>query len=81
MPITEDEYREPRLARYQERYPMSYDKNDRFTGTIVNPKVFVGRSVSIDGTGWKQPGYNPNHNSTSIEKINITTDNITLRPY
>ena len=81
MPISENEYREPQLIKYQERYPISYNKNDRFLDTIVNPKVFVGRSHSVDGSGWKQPGYNPNHNSTSIERINLTTDNITLRPY
>jgi len=81
MPISESEYREPQFSKYQERYPMSYSKTDRFLDTIVNPKVFVGRSNSIDGSGWKQPGYNPSHNSISIERINITIDNVILKPY
>lgn len=81
MPISENEFREPQLSKYKERYPMSYNKNDRWTATVVNPKIDQGRSNSVDGSGWKQPGYNPNHNSTSIERINLTTDDLQLRPY
>ena len=81
MPISESEYREPQFSKYQERYPMSYSKTDRFLDTIVNPKCFEGRSNSIGALGWKQQGYNPKHNSITIEKINITNDNITLKPY
>lgn len=80
MPISEEEFRLPKLTRYQERYPMSYNKNDRYTATVVNPKVFQGRSNSLDGSGWKQPGYNPNHNSVSIERINLTTESLTFKP-
>jgi len=81
MPISENEYREPKLAKYQERYPISYNKNDRYTATVVNPKILQSRSNSIDGSGWKQPGYNPSHNSVTIEKINLTTESPTLKPY
>jgi len=81
MPVGENEYREPRFVKYQERYPMSYDKNERYTATVVNPRVFTGRSNSIDGTGWKAPGYNPNHNSTTVERVNLTTDSPTFRAY
>ena len=80
MPISENEYREPKLVKYQERYPMSYNKNDRYTDTVVNPKVLQARSNSIDGSGWKQPGYNPNHNSVTIEKINLTIESPILKP-
>lgn len=81
MPISESAFREPSLSKYKERYPMSYDKNQRYTDTIVNPKIDVARSNSIDGSGWKQPGYNPNHNSTKVERLNITTDSPSLKPY
>ncbi len=81
MPISENEYRLPTLIKYQERYPMTYDKNARYTDTVVNPKIPQSRANSIDGSGWKQAGYNPNSNSTTIENINLTTDSPTLRPY
>jgi len=81
MPISESEFREPQLTRYQERYPMSYDKNERYTATVVNPKILQARSNSVDGSGWKTPGYNPNHNSTTIERVNLTTEAPSFRPY
>jgi len=81
MPISDDAFREPMLSKYLERYPMTYDKKERYTATIVNPKIDQARSNSIDGSGWKQPGYNPTHNSTSVEKINLTTDSPQIRKY
>lgn len=81
MPVSENEYREPQFIKYQERYPISYDKNVRYTDTVVSPDVFQGRANSVDGSGWKQPGYNPNHNSTRVENINLTTDSPSLKPY
>lgn len=81
MPVSENEYREPRFIKYQERYPISYDKNERYTATLTNARVPAARANSVDGSGWKQPGYNPNHNSTTIERVNLTTDSPTFRPY
>ena len=81
MPISENEYREPKLVKYQERYPISYDKNDRYISTVVNPKILQSRANSVDGSGWKQPGYNPSNNSVTTEKINLMTENPTLKPY
>jgi len=81
MPISENEYREPKFTRYQERYPMSYNKNDRMTDTLVSAYVYVGRSNSVDGSGWKAPGYNVNHNSTTVERVNLTTENPSYKPY
>ncbi len=81
MPISEGEFREPTLTRYQERYPMSYNKNDRYTDTVVNPKILQARSNSVDGSGWKIPGYSPSHNSISVESVNLTTDSPTFKPY
>jgi hypothetical protein len=31
--------------------------------------------------GWKQAGYNPNHQSTRVEQIRVRSDDITLKPY
>jgi hypothetical protein len=81
MPISESELREPRFVKLRDRYPMTYDKKARYTDTIVNPNVAIGRSVSVDGTGWKAPGYNPNHNSTKVEKVNLTSESPTFKPY
>lgn len=79
MPISENEYREPRFVKYRERYPMTYSKTDRYIDTIVNPRVNIARSVG--GASWKMPGYNPRHNSTTTERISLTNDSPTLKPY
>jgi len=79
MPISENEYREPKFIKFRERYPMTYDKNARFTDTVVNPRVFVGRSVG--GATWKTPGYNPKHNSTTTERVSLTNDGASFKPY
>jgi hypothetical protein len=34
-----------------------------------------------DGIGWKAAGYNPNHNSTRVERVIITRDVTSLKPY
>jgi hypothetical protein len=57
---------------------MSYDKKDRFN--TVNPRLNARRHGGTEN-GWKQAGYNPNHQSTRIEKINLTGDEISLKPY
>lgn len=81
MPISIEDYATPKWIRLQERYPMSYDKNDRFNE--VCPRHAANRHLGDEGRegGWKQAGYNPNHQSTQLEKIRVRSDNITLRPY
>lgn len=81
MPVSEDEYREPRFIKIPDRYPMTYDKTARYTDTVVNPKLFQGRANSTDGSGWKPPGYNPRHQSTTVERVNLTIDSPTFKPY
>lgn len=79
MPLSEQDFREPAWIRYQERYPMSYDKKDRFI-TTMNPRLNAMRHGGTEN-GWKQAGYNPNHQSTRVERISINTDEIQLKPY
>lgn len=81
MPISEDEFRIPKFSSFSERYPLSANKKDKFTSTMVNPKVLQSRSNSNDGSGWKQPGYNPSHNSTTTEHVNLTAESPTFRKY
>ena len=81
MPIDIEEYSQPKWIKYQERYPLSYDKEDRFNE--VNPMHCAARYQGTEGRegGWKQAGYNPNHQSTQVENIRVRSDDITLKPY
>jgi len=79
MPLSENDYRNPYFIKDRERYPMSYDKKDRFN--TVNPRMNMLRHGGNRDFGWKQAGYNPNSQSTRVERINMTSDTITLRPY
>lgn len=81
MPIDISEYATPTFTRLRERYPMSYEKSDRYNE--INPRHFAERyqgDVGREG-GWKAGGYNPNHQPNRVERINIRTDGFTLKPY
>ena len=81
MAIPIEDFREPQWVRYLTRYPLVEDRTMRYA-TIVRPGSFGARYNSDDPeTGWKQAGYNPNDNSTRVQRINLTTDDYTLRPY
>lgn len=81
MPISIDEYKQPSFVKLQDRYPMSYDKTDRYNE--ICPRNFAGRYRGEEGRegGWKLPGYNPNHQSTRTERITIRSEDITIKPY
>jgi hypothetical protein len=81
MPIDISEFREPKLSKLKGRYPMSYDKKDRFHNFETNMRSYRNPDTNSEEGGFKQGGYNPNHNSTRIEKVNLFSDNITLKPY
>ena len=78
MVIPIEHYAVPRFVKLQPRYPMSYDKRDRFNE--ICPRDCVSRYGYGSRSGWKQPGYNPNHQSIRLEKIDVRSDDITLRP-
>ena len=75
MPIDISEFAEPKLVRHKERYPLSDNKKDRFMDFGMFPRSYRG-----EGGTFPQPGYNPNHQSTTVEKINLEADDITLKP-
>ena len=79
MPLSENDFREPKLTKYQTRYPLTTDKKDRYN--TINPRTDMARYAGDRDTGWKQAGYNPNHQSTRIERINLLSDEISLKPY
>jgi len=75
MPISEDEYREPSWIRYRKGYTIARDTNQRSRFIVGGdyPRSYRGGDI-------KQPGYNPNHQSTRVERINLYTDDLTLKP-
>ena len=79
MPVSIEEYAKPSFVKHDTRYPLVPDKKARFN--TVCPRDNMGRYNGDPDTGWKQPGYNPNHNSTRVEHINLTTDEVSIRPY
>jgi hypothetical protein len=74
MPISMDAYRQPKWIRYREKQPFSVDKKDKFYKFETNLRSFRGGD-------FKQAGYNTNHDSTTVEKVNLKSDNYTLKPY
>jgi hypothetical protein len=74
MPIDISEFREPTFIKMQERYPLSTDKKDRFIKFDTYPRNYRG----VGGT-FPQAGYNPHHQSTRVEKINLESDDYTLK--
>jgi len=81
MPIALEEFQLPSFIRLQEKYPLSYDKNAKYNEFC--PRDFVGRYNHDEGYEgvFKQAGYNPNHQSTRVERIQLRSENITLKPY
>jgi len=74
MTISINEFRNPKFQRYRTRYPLSENKKDRFYKFETNPRSFRGAD-------FKQAGYNANHNSTRVERVNLKSDDYTLKPY
>ena len=72
MPISIDEYREPRFIKLDEGATMSRDDAEKWYKFDTNPRGFR--------EGFKLPGYNPNHNSTTVEKVNIDNEELQLKP-
>jgi hypothetical protein len=81
MPISIEEFQLPSFIRLQEKYPLSYNKLDRYNE--IYPPNFEDRYNHNEGEsgGFKQAGYNPNHQSTRVERVNLKSETITLKPY
>lgn len=79
MPISMDAYAKPSFIKYDIRYPLVADKTARFN--TICPRDNMARYNGDSDTGWKQPGYNPNHNSTRAERINLLVDEVVIKPY
>jgi hypothetical protein len=85
MPIDISEYATPRWVKMQTRYPWVQDKNYNYRNLTINPRTALARyNASSDRSdGWKAPGYNVNHNSVTIERVNtgVDTTERQFRPY
>lgn len=62
MPLTLDSVRYPRFVKYREKYPFSYNKNDRIM-KFEETRRYRG--------GFKQEGYDPKRNSVKPPYVNI----------
>ena len=77
MPISIEDFATPAFVRHRVRYVgnTSTDHKARFPNYEEgNPRSWRGED------GWKQAGYNPSHQSTRVEKVNLYTDDFTLKP-
>ena len=82
MPVPIEAYIEPKFVKDRPRYPMSYNSKDKFLNTIAQMHTVERYHGDADArNGWKQAGYNPNHNSIRVEGVNLKNDNISLKPY
>jgi hypothetical protein len=72
---SESDYREPAWVRNRVGYTIAaiYNKNARFMD-------YGQYSRSYRNGEFKQPGYNPNHQSIRVEKVNLNRDDLTLKP-
>ncbi len=83
MPIAIEDYATPKWLKMRERYPFDEDKNYRYRNLTINPRTPIERYNGDRDTGWKAPGYNPNHNSITIERVNtgVDTSATSFKPY
>lgn len=72
MPVSDDERRKPSWVPMREGATLSRDDKERFMKFELYSRSYR------DGV-FLQPGYNPNHNSTVVEKVDINSDSIALR--
>lgn len=74
MPIDISEFAEPRWIRLRTRYTIAglTSAKERFMKFEQYPR-------SYRNGVFPQAGYNPNHNSTRVEKIRLDSDDYTLK--
>lgn len=72
MPVSDDDMRKPSWVPFREGATLSRDDNERFMKYELYPRNYRYGY-------YPQEGYNPNHNVTQVEKININSDGITTR--
>lgn len=76
MPIPIEAYAKPEWVRLRDRYTVAGIENQkaRFIDYGAYPR-------SYRNGYFPQPGYNPNHNSITIERVRMDNDDVVHRPY
>ena len=73
MPIDISEYAEPKFTRMRERHSLVEDNKAKFLPYADMTRNYRGEA------GFPQAGYNPNHNSNKPERINLQTEDFSLK--
>lgn len=75
MPIDISEYATPSWTRVRDRWTIAGIESDK--AVFINPEQYPRRYRY----GYiPQAGYNPSHNATRVEQINIQSWDYTLKP-
>ena len=76
MPIPIEEFVNPSFIRLRDRYTIAGIENQKARFMVIGQYPRRYRHGY-----WPQAGYNPNHQTTRVERIRLDTDDITLRGY
>ena len=79
MPLSIEDFQEPKFVKQIERKPFGEDRKDKFYATDNNLETLNLRRYR-NGT-FPQLGYNVNDNKNKPSDQNINSDEYTLRPY
>lgn len=80
MPIPIEEFANPSFTKFREGYTIA---------RITNKQAKYSEIVWIEENDmrryrdgqWPRAGFNPNSQSTRVERVRITNDTLTLNPY
>ena len=79
MPLSIEDFQEPKFVKQIERKPFGEDRKDKFFATDDIKEVLNSRRYK-DST-FPQQGYNVNDNKAEPADQNINADEYTLRSY
>jgi len=80
MPIPIEEFADPVLKRLRTRYTIAGIETPSSRFSQITWEVANDLRKYRYGD-WPRAGYNPNHQSTRVERIRLTADDYTLKPY
>ncbi len=80
MPIAIEEFATPKFIRMRTRYTVAGIENHqaRFSQVVYDTQNDARKYRNGD---WPRAGYNPNHQSTRVERVRLVSDDYTLKPY
>ena len=75
MPISIEEFREPKFITPKPKLPFGENSKDKFLDFTTRPRNYRGRD---NVPGFKQEGYNPNSGIAVPRDVNLNSDDLTL---